>query len=1029
MIENIIRWSLENRSRIIIACVVLLITGSWVASRMAVDVFPDLNAPTVTVITEAHGMAPEEVEALITFPIESSLNGASGVRRVRSSTSVGISVVWVEFDWSTNIYAARQIVSEKLQLAAGSLPVEAESPVLAPVSSIMGEILFLALTSENHSPMDLRTLAGSMIKRRLLSTAGVAQVTPIGGDEKQYQVVLDPVKMGSYELSFHDVVEALEKSNQNASPGFLVSGGQEYLIRGIGRVHEVSDLGKIFITMRNGQPVLIKHVADVQIGPAVKRGEGSFNGKPAIVIAVQKQPDTNTLTLTEELDRVLDEIQASLPEGIQIQRHIFRQADFIGIAIHNVIDALRDGTIFVAIVLMLFLANARATIITLIAIPLSVLAALIALNGIGAQINTMTLGGLAIAIGVLVDDAVIDVENIVRRLRENARKPNEEKTSLFSVILSATLEIRPSIVFATLIIILVFLPLFFLTGVEGRLMRPLGFAFVVSLFASLIVSLIVTPVLCSYFFAKTREKEASEGWLVPRLKIFYEPRLRKAMGKPLLVGIATGILTVLAVSASFFTGRSFLPEFNEGALTISAVTLPGTSLPQSDSLGRMVEEVLLSHSEVKGMARRTGRAEEDEHAQGVEASELEVTFKLNKRSKKKFLEQLREDLSLVPGMNITIGQPISHRIDHMLSGTRANLAVKIFGSDLYELRRVAQRVRKVMEPVDGIVDLSVEQQADVPALKIRFDHAAMAQFGIRMEDVSENLESVFSGHFVSKVLEGQNAFDLVIRSRAQEPLIAENLGNLLIDALDGKKIPLKMIAKINRDSGPNTISREKVQRKIVVMCNVAGRAIGDVVRDVQAAVEKEIKLPEGYHIEYGGQFEAEQQASKQLLLLSLLVLLGMIMILGIAFKSMRDVLFIMLNLPLALIGGVAGVFLSGGILSIASMIGFITLFGIAARNGIMLLTHIHHLMEKEGVTDFKTAVIRGSIERLSPILMTALCAGLALVPLALSGGKPGSEIQTPMAIVILCGLFSSTLLNMIVVPVLYFRFGRPPEKK
>jgi len=1026
MIERILRWSLDNRSRVILACIVLLILGTWVTLRMAVDVFPDLNAPTVTVITEAQGMAPEEVETLITFPIESALNGASNVRRVRSSTSVGISVVWVEFEWSTDIYAARQVVTEKLQLAAAHLPMESKRPVLAPISSIMGEVLFLALTSEKHSSMELRTLASSTLRRRLLAVAGVAQVTPIGGDEKQYQVVLDPVRMGAYQLSFHDVAQALEQSNQNASPGFLISGGQEYLIRGIGRVRELSELGQIFVAMRNGQPVLIKDVAAVQIGSAVKRGEGSLNGKPAVIMALQKQPSTNTIQLTAELDKVLDDIQAALPEGVVIHRHIFRQADFIEVAIHNLIEALRDGTVFVAIVLLLFLASARATLVTLIAIPLSVITALLALNSIGAAINTMTLGGLAIAIGVLVDDAVIDVENVVRRLKENAQKSSQEQKPLLDVILNATLEIRPSIVFATLIIILVFLPLFFLTGVEGRLMRPLGFAFVVSLAASLVVSLVVTPVLCYYFFSKSKALlKKDEGWLVRRLKAIYKPQLTRAMERPIWIAAFTAVLSVMAVSALMFVGRSFLPEFNEGALTVSAVTLPGTSLHESDRLGRMVEEIMLSHPEIRAIARRTGRAEEDEHAQGVEASELEVSFDLKKRTKAEFLEALRRDLALVPGMNITIGQPISHRIDHMLSGTRANLAVKIFGPDLYELRRIAERVRTVMQPVSGAVDLSVEQQSNIPALKIKFDHSAMAQFGIRMESVSENLESAFMGHFVSKVLEGQNVFDLVVKSEVPEPLLAETLGDFLIDTHDAKKIPLKLIAKINRDSGPNTISRENVQRKIVVMCNVAGRAVGDVVKDVQRKVKEEVSIPEGYYIEYGGQFEAEQQASKQLLILSLLVILGMVMILGLAFKSMRDTFFIMLNLPLAVIGGVVGVYLSGGILSIAALIGFITLFGIAVRNGIMLISHIYHLMQEEGVSDFKTAVVRGSVERLSPILMTALCAGLALVPLALSGGKPGSEIQTPMAIVILCGLVSSTILNMIVVPVLYYRFGRP----
>jgi CzcA family heavy metal efflux pump len=1025
MIERIIHWSLQNRLIVLIASALLLFGGTWVATQMSVDVFPDLTAPTVTVITEAHGMAPDEVETLVTFPVESAMNGASHVRRVRSATAAGISVVWVEFEWGTDIYAARQIANEKLQLITGSLPPEISSPVLAPISSIMGEILFIAITSDKHSPMELRTAADWTLRRRLLAVPGVAQVTPIGGDEKQYQVLIDPVRLGAHHLTTREVIEALKSSNQNASAGFLASGGQEYLIRGIGRIREVSDIQNTVIAVGNGQPIYIKHVADVQIGAGVKRGEGSFNAKPAVVMGIQKQPNTNTLELTKTLDRVLDEIQSSLPQGMKIERHVFRQADFIEVAIENVIHALRDGTIFVIIILIFFLADMRATGITLLAIPLSLVTAILALKAIGATINTMTLGGLAIAIGALVDDAVIDVENVVRRLKENAQKPSESRRSAFQVILDATLEIRPSIVFATIIIMLVFIPIFFLSGVEGRLLQPLGFAFVIALFASLVISLLVTPALCLYLLPNSKKiHENEESKLVRRLKAFYKPKLLHFMDKPKLVQNVAILLTVLAIGASFFTGRAFLPEFNEGALTISAVTLPGTSLEESDNLGRLVEETMLSKPEFKAVARRTGRAELDEHAQGVEAAELDVSFQLKKRSKKEFLEDLRRSFSLIPGMNITIGQPISHRIDHMLSGTRANLAVKIFGSDLYELRRIAEQVKKIMQPVKGVVDLSVDQQSNVPVLKVKFDRQKMAQYGLRMEDVSEILETVFLGHSVSRILEGQNTFDLVVRYRDSGSLKPETIGDILIDTHTGDKIPLKLVAEVIRDSGPNMISRENVQRKIVVMCNVSGRALGKVVNDVRKAVQTKIKLPEGYFIEYGGQFEAEQEASKRLFVLGVIVILCIAMILWIVFKSMRDTLFIMLNLPLALIGGILGVFLSGGTLSIASLIGFITLFGVATRNGIMLISHIKHLMEKEGVKDFKEAVIRGSLERLSPILMTALCAGLALIPLALSGGKPGSEIQTPMAIVILCGLVSSTLLNMIVVPVLYYRFGR-----
>jgi CzcA family heavy metal efflux pump len=1029
MIERIIQWSLQNKLIVIIASALLLFGGTWVATQMSVDVFPDLTAPTVTVITEAHGMAPDEVETLVTFPVESAMNGASRVRRVRSATAAGISVVWVEFEWGTDIYAARQVVNEKLQLIAGSLPPEISSPVLAPISSIMGEILFIALTSDKQSPMELRTVADWTLRRRLLAVPGVAQVTPIGGDEKQYQVLIDPVRLGAHQLTTHDVIEALRASNQNASAGFLASGGQEYLIRGIGRIREVADIENSVIAVRNGQPIYIKNVASIQIGAAVKRGEGSFNAKPAVVIGVQKQPNTNTLKLTKTLDKVLDEIQASLPEGMKIERHVFRQADFIEVAIENLLHALRDGTLFVIVILIFFLADFRATTITLLAIPLSLVAAILALKGIGATINTMTLGGLAIAIGALVDDAVIDVENVLRRMKENVQKPEASRLSPFQVILDATLEIRPSIVFATVIIMLVFIPIFFLSGVEGRLLQPLGFAFVIALFASLVISLLVTPALCLYLIPHSKKiHEKEESRLVRWLKSVYQPHLYYFIDKPKLIQNIAILLTILAIGASFFTGRAFLPEFNEGALTISAVTLPGTSLQESDKLGRLVEETMLTKPEFKAVARRTGRAELDEHAQGVEAAELDVSIQLKKRSKKDFLEDLRRSFSMIPGMNITIGQPISHRIDHMLSGTRANLAVKIFGGDLYELRRIAGQVRDAMKPVKGIVDLSIEQQSNVPVFKIKFDRQSMAQYGLKMEDVSEILEAVFLGNSVSRILEGQNSFDLVVRYQNSSSITPDTLGNILVDTHDGKKIPLKFVAQIIRDSGPNMISRENVQRKIVVMCNVSGRALGQVVKDVQKSVAAKVKLPEGYYVEYGGQFEAEQEASKRLFVLGIIVILAIAMILWIVFKSMRDALFIMLNLPLALIGGIAGVFLSGGVLSIASLIGFITLFGIATRNGIMLISHIKHLMEVEGVKDFKEAVIRGSLERLSPILMTALCAGLALIPLALSGGKPGSEIQTPMAIVILCGLVSSTLLNMIVVPVLYYAFGRPKEK-
>ncbi|MBI4422283.1 MAG: efflux RND transporter permease subunit [Elusimicrobia bacterium] len=1029
MVGHIIDWSLRNRVLVLIASAILLVFGGWTASRMAVDVFPDLTAPTVTVITEAPGMAPQEFESLVTFPIEAALNGASGVRRVRSATAAGIGVVWVEFEWGTDVYAARQVVSEKVQLVAGSLPPEAERPVLAPVSSIMGEIMFLALTSEKGDPMELRVLADYTIRRRLLSLPGVAQVTTIGGDEKQYQVLLEPAKMAAYKVSGREVLAAVREANRNASAGFLISGGQEYLLRGIGRFRDVEDIQSTVVATRNGQPVLLGRVAQVQIGPTLKRGEGSFNGRPAVIIGIQKQPGTNTLVLTEALDRALDEIEKTLPQGVRIERRLFRQAEFISVAVHNVMAALRDGALLVAVILILFLANLPATVITLMAIPLSLVAAALGLQAVGATINTMTLGGMAIAVGALVDDAIIDVENVVRRLRENAARPQESRQPPLKVILSATQEIRSSIVFATVIIVLVFFPLFFLTGVEGRLLKPLGFAYVVALLVSLIVALIVTPALCSFLLPGSKSVlREEESRVVRGLKAAYRPLLESALGHPWPTAFSAGVLTLAAALALAFTGRAFLPEFNEGALTIAAVTLPGTSLPESDGLGRRVEEALLAEPEVLSVGRRTGRAELDEHVQGVEAAELDVSLKMGRRSKEELFKALRRSFSLIPGTNVTIGQPISHRIDHMLSGTKANLAVKIFGEDLYELRRLAEEVRRTMESIPGVADLSVEQQTDVPILRVSYDRRALARFGLNPGEVSDALETAFQGRVVGRILEGRNAFELLVRYKDALKSRPDQLGDILIDTPAGANIPLKLVAEIVRDSGPNLISRENVQRKIVVMCNAAGRDIGSVVRDAREGISAGVKLPEGYFIEYGGQFEAQQEAARRLLVLGVLVVLGIGLLLHMAFGSAADALFIMLNLPLALIGGVAGVFLSGGVLSVASMIGFITLFGIATRNGIMMISHIHHLMEHEGVRDFREAVVRGSLERLSPNQKTALCAGLALTPLALGGGKPGNEIQTPMAVVIVWGLASSTILNMLVVPVLYYRFGKPRTK-
>lgn len=1033
--DFLIRWSLQNRALVLVSAVLLLFLGVYVGRQIPVDVFPDLTAPTVTVITEAHGMAPTEVESQVTLLIESAVNGAAGVRRVRSSTAVGISVVWVEFEWGEDIRHARQVVTERLATVAASLPPEVERPVLAPVSSIMGEILFVGLSSDKHSPIELRSYAEGNIRRRLLAVGGVSQVTPIGGGQKQFQVVIDPGRLATYGLTLTEVLRALEEANENVSAGILNERGSEWLVTGVGRVRSVEEIGATVVAGSKAgggvpaepfdSPITIAHVGEVRIGEAQKRGEASVNGNAAVILGIQKQPGANTLALTRELNRILDEIAGKLPSGMKLNRNLFRQADFIEVSVRNVQHALVEGIVFVVLVVLLFLANTRATLITVTAIPLSLVAAVLALKAFGGTINTMTLGGMAIAIGALVDDAVIDVENVFRRLRLNALLPASQRRSPFAVVYEASVEIRSSIVFATLIIALVFVPIFFLSGVEGRLLRPLGLAYLVALGASLLVAVTVTPVLCYLLLPRSRAvaepKETKfAGWIKRRYNQVLEPALRHPwrVVAPALAALA------IALAVTPFLGRSFLPEFNEGTLTISAVTLPGTALPESDLLGRIVEKTLLKHPEVVSVARRTGRAELDEHAQGVEAAELDVSLQMGKRRKAEFLEALRNDLSTVPGMNITIGQPISHRIDHMLSGTRANIAVKIFGPDLYRLRDLGDKTRAVMAGVPGVVDLSLEQQTEVPILRVQFDRFAMARHGVTVREVGRALMGAVQGVSVSRVLEGQLVSELVTRLAEPEPWRTDTLGHVLVDTPSGAKVPLLALAKIVKDMGPNTVSREQVERKIVVSCNVARRDVTSVVRDCQRLVNPIVGQATGYRVEYGGQFESAAGASRVLFFLGIAVVVGIGFLLHLAFGSARDAMLIMINLPLALIGGLVGVWLSGGVLSVASLIGFITVFGIATRNGIMLVSHIRHLQEQEGVVDFREAVRRGATERLVPILMTALAAGLALIPLALGGGKPGNEIQTPMAIVILFGLLTSMLLNMLIVPALYLQFGR-----
>jgi CzcA family heavy metal efflux pump len=1023
--KRLIHWSIDHHWIVIVLSMALLAAGGWAARGMPIDVFPDLTAPTVTILAEGHGMAPEELEALVTFPIESAINGASGVRRVRSATAVGIGVIWVEFDWGTDIYTARQLVAERLATVAGSLPPQVEPPVLAPISSIMGEILFFALSSESVDPLELRTVADTVVRRRLLAVPGISQVTPIGGAERQFQIVAHPESLRANDVSLTELLEAARGASENASAGIYVEGPQEYVLQAVGRARTADEIGDSVVAMRGARPVLIRDVADVREGPALKRGEGSRNGAPAVIVGVQKQPGANTIDVTARLDRELDALQNDLPPGVTIDRRIFRQADFIQVAVNNVVRALVEGGLLVVLVVAMFLANARAAAITLTAMPLSLAAAILVLRGFGATINTMTLGGLAIAIGALVDDAIIDVENVVRRLRENAARPPEERRSAAAVVGDATLEIRTSIVFATVIIVLVFLPIFGLTGVEGRLMTPLAYAYVAALLASLAVAVAVTPALCVAFLPQAGAiTHGREGWLSRTLKGRFARDLPKALDRPGMVIASSLLLLGAAVLGMTRFGTAFLPEFHEGSLTISVNTLPGTSLETSDEIGRRVERILLQQPEVTATARRTGRAEFDEHVQGVEAAEIDVGLREGERPREALLAALRQGFAGLPGTNVSIGQPISHRIDHMLSGTRANIAVKIVGEDLVTLRRLGERVRAAMSGVPGVADLTLEPQTDIPFVRFIVNRAAVARYGLRVRDVAEAIETSFAGTSVGRVFDRGASFDLVVKLDPSAAVDFERIADLPVHTPAGESVPLRLLADVRRESGANMILRENVQRRIVVSSNVAGRDLGGVVDDIRASVAAQVPMPEGYRVEYGGQFESQESATERLLLLGGAAVAGLFMILVLAFGRARDALLVMLNLPLALIGGVAGVFLAGGVLSVASIIGFITLFGIATRNGIMLVTHIHHLMDEEGVTSFREAVERGAQERLIPILMTAMAAGLALIPLALGGGEAGSEIQTPMAIVILCGLTTSTLLNMVVVPTLYLRYSR-----
>ncbi|ARU28984.1 efflux RND transporter permease subunit [Cellvibrio sp. PSBB006] len=1025
MIDRIIQWSLNNRLLVLVGAAALLCWGGWTAIKTPIDVFPDLTAPAVTIVAEAHGMPPEDVELLVTHPIETAMNGAVGVRRVRSNTGVGNAVITIEFEWGTDIYRARQIVAEKLQGTLASLPADLPPPQLAPVSSIMGEIMFIALHSESHDEMTLKTTADWVVRRRVLAIPGVAEVIPIGGETRQYQVIAKPERLAAYGVTLDQVKQATAAASRNASAGFVTDNDQEFLIQGIGRVADIRSLEQALVVTREGIPVVIRDLAEVRIGPAPRRGTAAYKGQPAVVLGIQKQPGVNTLALSERLEAVFADLQKTLPDGMRIETNAFRQADFITTAVDNLSVALRDGAILVVAIMFVFLFSARATGIALLAIPLSLLVAVLTIRWLGGSINTMTLGGMAIALGALVDDAIIVVENIVKRLRENHLKPADQQQTSLAVVFAATREIEGSIVFATLIIILVFLPLFFLSGVEGRLLQPLGLAYVVALAASLLVAVTVTPVLCLLGLPGTQTvREDHDTRLIRWLKAGYRPLLDHALLYWRWVVGASVVLLIAALASLALAGRGFLPEFNEGSLTLSVVTLPGTALDTSDRIGREVEALLLAQPEVVATARRTGRAELDPHAQQVFASEIDVTLKMQDRTKDELLADLRQSFARLPGTNVIIGQPISHRIDHMLSGTRANIAIKIFGEDLAELRRLGGQVESLAAAIPGAVDVAMEEQSEIPFISVSFDRPALANYGLTMAEAAESLETAFIGTTVGRILEGQTSVDLVVRLPVSAGDNIETLRQTLLTLPSGALVPFSALADIRYNRGPNTIGRENVQRKLVVMANVAERDLISVVNDIRAAIDTDVSLPTGYHIEYGGQFESAEAANTRLLLLGAAVIVGIFFLLMTAFNSARDASLVMLNLPLALIGGVVGVWLSGGIVTVAAIIGFITLFGIATRNGVILIDHIGRLMRDEGL-DIDSAIRRGAEERLIPILMTALATALALVPLVLAAGESGSEIQSPMAVVILWGLISSTALNMLVVPVVYRWLGRP----
>jgi len=1018
MLNRIIRFSLRHRTLILATAGAIFLFGSIWISRMPVDVFPDLTAPTVTVITEGQGMAPEEVELLVTFPLESALNGGPGVRRLRSVSAAGISVIWVEFDWGEEIYRARQVVAERVQ--GVSLPEQVEAPALGPISSIMGEITFIALTSEDVGPLALRHLADTVVRRALLAIPGISQVVAIGGDVREFQVEVDPAVMTLQGVSLEDVAETLRRASRNPAAGFHVDSGQEYLVRGLGRARSAEDLAAAVVDVRDGFPLTVGDLARVAVGAQPKRGTAAYRTRPAVVLSVQKQPGANTLELTNEVDRMLDELAPTLPAGVVIEKENFRQADFIEVAVSNVATALAEGGVLVVLILLLFLGHLRTTFVSAVAIPLSVVAGLLVIAVAGGSLNTMTLGGLTIAVGALVDDAIIGVENAFRRLRLERALPEDERRSALEVVYQASSEVRGAILFATLIIILVFLPLFFLPGIEGRLLRPLGFAYVAGLAASFLVSITVTPALCYVLLpgAKILDREPA---LLRRLKQAYRQVLDWVLGHHMVV-LATSIVLLLASLAALpFLDRSFLPPFNEGSLTVGIVSAPGISLEESDALGRGVEEALLAFPEVVSTSRRTGRAEKDEHVQGVNASEMEVVL-VPGRPKDQLLAEMRRAVATLPGAAVSFGQPISHRIDHMISGSRSNLAVKIFGLDLAVLRGLAAQVESVLAGIEGIVDLNNQEQASVPQLLIDPDRSALARHGLSSAEFAQTVEALFQGTEAGEIVEDGVVSRVVVRFPEVLRADRDRLEELPLMTPAGRRIRLGDVAEVRFDLGPSLVRRENVQRVAMVTANIAGADLAGTVERARKAIASEVELPTGYRITFGGQFEEAERSVRNLALLSIVILTVMYGLLYVAFRNHRQAAIVAVNLPLALIGGIAAVVFFGGVLSLATLVGFVTLFGIATRNGVLLVTHYQHLIRDEGQA-LLDAVRRGSEERLAPILMTALTTGLALVPLVLAGDRPGNEIQSPMGLVILGGLLTSTFLNLILVPVLFARWG------